>query len=60
MDEKKLYRLESLIKSSLFKLNRVWDGTNSTAHKWLCGGYDDLVKALELVEAEVAKIEDDA
>jgi hypothetical protein len=56
--EKNLRQVLGLIKSSVRKMNHLWEGATGSDHTWLCDAYGDAIKAWELLEKEVFRLEE--
>lgn len=56
--EKNLRQVLGLIKSSVRKMNHLWEGATGSDHAWLCDAYGDATKAWELLEKEVFRLEE--
>lgn len=57
MDEKSIYQLNRLIKSSMNYLNYMWVGATGEDHAKLCRAYGELVEARKMLEAEIDRLE---
>ena len=58
MDEKTIYQLRKHVTSSLNNLNKMWGNAIGRDRVALANAYEDLTKTLELIEKEIARIED--
>jgi hypothetical protein len=57
MDERTMYRLQSLMVSAMYKLTRVEPVDNNHGKAWYNGAFADLDKALELIEKEIDSLD---